>query len=95
VGFAAHPSLLSEDEISAITGPASIAAAEFDDLFTAEQRHQAEELLGASSQPFTMDLYGGTSHGFGPRANISNPEEKYGKEQAFVQAVNFFYAWGS
>ncbi|TDZ35469.1 Hydrolase tropI [Colletotrichum spinosum] len=93
VGFAAHPSLLTDDEIKAIGGPASVAAAETDNLMSPARRAEVEALLGATGQPFSLALYGGTSHGFGVRANVSDPRQKFGKEEAFFQAVRFFDAW--
>ncbi|CAH0003303.1 unnamed protein product [Clonostachys byssicola] len=92
-GFAAHPSLLEDGEIEAITGPVSIAAAETDSMLTPERRAAIEALLQGTAQPYSVALYSGTNHGFGVRGNISNPEEKYGKEQAFYQAVSWFDAW--
>lgn len=59
----------------------------------AARRAEIEALLGATGQPFSLALYGGTSHGFGVRANISDPQQKYGKEEAFFQAVRFFDTW--
>ncbi|KAM5343311.1 hypothetical protein ACJ41O_014277 [Fusarium nematophilum] len=93
VGFTAHPSLLQDSEILAITGPASIAAAEVDTLMNATRRSEVEALLGDTPQPFQVNLYSGTSHGFGVRANVSDPEQKFGKEEAFWQAVRWFNAW--
>ncbi|KAK1975007.1 dienelactone hydrolase [Colletotrichum cereale] len=93
VGFAAHPSLLTDDEIKAITGPASVAAAETDNLMTAARRAEVEALLSQTGHPFSVALYGGTSHGFAVRANISDPRQKFGKEEAFFQAVRFFDTW--
>ncbi|GKT63085.1 dienelactone hydrolase family protein [Colletotrichum tofieldiae] len=93
VGFAAHPSLLTDDEIKAITGPASVAAAETDNLMSPARRAEVETLLSETGQPFSVALYGGTSHGFAVRANISDPRQKFGKEEAFFQAVRFFDTW--
>ncbi|KPM41449.1 hypothetical protein AK830_g5149 [Neonectria ditissima] len=93
VGFAAHPSLLQDSEILAIDGPASIAAAEVDTLLNATRRSEIEGLLGETPQAFQVNLYSGTSHGFGVRANVSDPEQKFGKEEAFWQAVKWFNSW--
>ncbi|KAF6832749.1 dienelactone hydrolase family protein [Colletotrichum plurivorum] len=93
VGFAAHPSLLTDDEIKAIVGPASVAAAENDNLMPPARRAEVEALLGETGQPFSFALYGGTEHGFGVRANVSDPRQKFGKEEAFFQAVRFFDTW--
>ncbi|KAL8408329.1 hypothetical protein RB594_006942 [Gaeumannomyces avenae] len=91
--FAAHPSLLEDGEIVAATKPAGIAAAENDSLFSTERRHAAEGLLQQADIPFQISLYSGTSHGFGVRANVSDPQQKFAKEAAFFQAVRWFNAW--
>ncbi|KEY73707.1 hypothetical protein S7711_06281 [Stachybotrys chartarum IBT 7711] len=92
-GFAAHPSFAEDDEIVNISGPLALAAAENDDLLPAERRHEYEELLRSSGQPYYVSLYSGTSHGFGVRANVSDPVQRFGKEQAFFQAVRWFDTW--
>ncbi|KAJ4329335.1 hypothetical protein N0V84_000230 [Fusarium piperis] len=92
IGFAAHPTLLQTDEVLAIQGPASLATAEFDDLLNATRRSEIEALLGETRQPFQVNLYSGTNHGFGVRANLSDPEQKFAKEEAFWQAVRWFGA---
>lgn len=91
--FAAHPSLLDDTEILAIKGPASVAAAETDGLMPPERRAQVEALLGKTGQAYSLALYGGTSHGFGVRVNVSDARQKFGKEQAFFQAVRWFDTW--
>ena len=88
--FTAHPSLLENDEISAIKAPAAIAAAEVDSMMSAARRAEIEALLAKTAQPYQISLYSGTSHGFGVRANISVPVQKIGKEEAFLQAVRWF-----
>ncbi|KAM7197484.1 Alpha/Beta hydrolase fold [Naviculisporaceae sp. PSN 640] len=94
VGFSAHPSLLEDSEILAVTGPISIAAAEVDAMMPPARRSAIEGLLATSvAQPYQVNLYGGTAHGFGTRGNISDPEQKFGKEAAFYQAVRWFDAW--
>ncbi|KAK6953267.1 hypothetical protein Daesc_005568 [Daldinia eschscholtzii] len=93
VGFAAHPSLLEDAEISALNGPASIAAADADDMTPPARRSQIEALLLETGFPYSLALYGGTQHGFGVRANVSDPKQKFGKEEAFFQAIRWFNAW--
>ncbi|KAI1483639.1 alpha/beta-hydrolase [Daldinia eschscholtzii] len=93
VGFAAHPSLLEDAEISALKGPASIAAADADDMTPPARRSQIEALLLETGFPYSLALYGGTQHGFGVRANVSDPKQKFGKEEAFFQAIRWFNAW--
>ncbi|CAG9992209.1 unnamed protein product [Clonostachys byssicola] len=93
IGFAAHPSFLQDSEVLAINGPASIAAAEIDTLFEPARRFEVEGMLNQTAHPYQVTLYSGTFHGFGTRGNISIPEQKFGKEEAFFQAVRWFKAW--
>ncbi|RYP19067.1 hypothetical protein DL765_003563 [Monosporascus sp. GIB2] len=93
VGFAAHPSLLGDSEIAAITGPMSIAVAATDELLPPERRFEMEAVLFTTGVGYSVTLYGGTGHGFAVRANISDPKQKFGKEQAFFQAVTWFDNW--
>ncbi|KAK0612251.1 dienelactone hydrolase family-domain-containing protein [Immersiella caudata] len=94
VAFSAHPSLLEDSEILAITGPISVAAAEIDAMMSPARRSQIEGFLANNvSQPYQVNLYGGTAHGFATRGDITLPEQKFGKEAAFYQAVRWFSAW--
>ncbi|PSR78362.1 dienelactone hydrolase [Coniella lustricola] len=90
VGFFAHPSFVDEDELAAITGPLSIAAAETDEIFPADKRHKSEEILQKVGQPYQINLYSGVVHGFAVRCDISKKIQKFAKEQAFLQAVAWF-----
>ncbi|KAG5984812.1 hypothetical protein E4U55_003030 [Claviceps digitariae] len=89
-GFVAHPSFVDEDELAAITGPLSIAAAETDTIFPAENRHKSEEILKATKLPYQINLFSGVEHGFAVRGDLKNKTEKFAKEQAFSQAVIWF-----
>ena len=89
-GFIAHPSWVEEDELKKASGPIAIAAAQNDDVFPADKRHQSEEILIATGNPFQINLYSGVSHGFAIRADLKVQVERYAKEQAFEQAVSWF-----
>ncbi|KAH8898382.1 dienelactone hydrolase [Thozetella sp. PMI_491] len=91
--FAAHPSLWEDAEVLAIKKPVSIAAAENDSLMPPAKRASLEALLHNTTLGYQVSLYSGTSHGFGVRANVSDPWQKYGKETAFLQAVRWFDTW--
>ncbi|KAI0154736.1 dienelactone hydrolase [Xylariaceae sp. FL1272] len=93
VGFAAHPSGLLDEEISAITGGVGVAAADGDTLMSPTRRSEIEALLLNTTQGYEFALYSGVAHGFGVRANVSDPRQKYAKEQAFFQAVRWFDTW--
>ena len=67
--------------------------AETDEMMSPQRRAQIEAMLAATKQPFSLALYGGTSHGFGVRVNLSDPRQKFGKEEAFFQAVRWFDTW--
>ncbi|KZF20126.1 dienelactone hydrolase family protein [Xylona heveae TC161] len=90
VGYVAHPSFVEEAELAAIKGPLSIAAAEHDTIFPPEKRHHAEVILPKTGQAWQIALYGGVSHGFAVRADISIKSNKIAKEHAYYQAVQWF-----
>jgi dienelactone hydrolase len=90
VGFIAHPSFVESEELAAITGPLSIAAAELDDLFTVEKRHESEAILSKSKQDFQINLFSGVHHGFAVKGDMKDKRQLFAKEQAFNQAVSWF-----
>lgn len=57
------------------------------------RRTEIEAALLDTGLEYSFSLYGGTQHGFGVRANVSDPKQKFGKEQAFFQAVTWFESW--
>ena len=91
VGYICTPSLVEADELRGITGPLSIAAAEKDTVFPQEKRIESENILrNELSVPYQMNLYGHVEHGFGCKADIKIPENRFAKEQAFLQAIFWF-----
>lgn len=86
----AHPSHVEADELRAINGPLAIAAAETDFIFPTEKRHESEEILKNSGLPYQINLYSGVKHGFAVRGDLSDQVTKYAKENAFLQAVQWF-----
>jgi dienelactone hydrolase len=93
VGYSAHPSFVSDEELAAITGPFSIAAAETDSIFTTELRHKSEGILAKTGQPWQINLFSGTEHGFSVRGDLSDPKQRFAKERAFAQSVEWFDQW--
>lgn len=63
VGYIAHPSSVTMEELRGIKGPLSIAAAEIDAIFPAEKRYESERILKEISLPYQVNLYGGVAHG--------------------------------
>ncbi|KAK1759968.1 putative dienelactone hydrolase [Echria macrotheca] len=90
VGYFAHPSFVTEEELASIPGPLSISAAETDSIFPAEKRHKSEEILKKSGIPYQITLYSGVEHGFAVRGDMNNKVIKFAKEAAFLQAVHWF-----
>ncbi|RKF60807.1 Hydrolase tropI [Erysiphe neolycopersici] len=90
VGYVAHPSFVTEEELANIKGPYSISAAEEDTIFTREQRHKSEDILIKTGQTYQINLFGGVSHGFAVRCDLSKKIERFSKETAFLQAVQWF-----
>ncbi|KAL1964139.1 hypothetical protein VTN77DRAFT_7227 [Rasamsonia byssochlamydoides] len=90
-GFIAHPSSVEPDELGGIEGPLSIAAAEKDFIFPASKRHESEAILAQKDTiPYQITLFSGTEHGFAVRCDLSASEQRFAKEQAFLQAVRWF-----
>jgi dienelactone hydrolase len=83
-------SFVEEDELRAISGPLSIAAAETDAIFPAEKRYKSETILTETKQPYQINLYSGVEHGFSVRCDLSQRHQRYAKEQAFLQAMAWF-----
>ncbi|KAJ5543029.1 hypothetical protein N7535_005453 [Penicillium sp. DV-2018c] len=90
VAYVGHPSLVEAEELAAINGPLSIAAAETDAIFPASKRHESEDILRKAGQPYQINLFGGVEHGFAVRADITKPVIRFAKESAFLQAVAWF-----
>lgn len=94
VGFLAHPSFVTEDELRASRGPLSIAAAETDLIFTVEMRRRTEEILRErKGGVWSMAVYSGVAHGFAVRGNPEGKLDRWAEEEAFSQAVRFFATW--
>lgn len=91
-GYGAHPSFVTDEELSAITRPLSIAAAEIDHIMTQELRVRSEGILAKVGVPWQISLYGGVSHGFAVRGDMSDPKQKFAIEAAFEQAKLWFAA---
>jgi len=90
VGYCAHPSFVEADELKLVKGPLAISAAETDQIFPADKRHESEVILKEAGHPYQINLYSGVEHGFAVRADLENPVAKYAKESAFSQAIVWF-----
>lgn len=92
-GYVAHPSFVTSDELSALSKPLFIGAAEIDTIFTSEKRSESEKILADLKAPYQINLYGAVSHGFALRGDLSIKEVKFAMDRAFEQAVTWFKYW--
>ncbi|KAJ5733865.1 Dienelactone hydrolase [Penicillium malachiteum] len=90
VGYHAHPTGTTHEDLAAIEGPLSISAAEIDQAFSPQLRHESEITLAKTGQAWQINLFSGVKHGFAVRADLSDPNQKWAKEQAFCQAIAWF-----
>ncbi|KAK0721681.1 putative cytoplasm protein, partial [Lasiosphaeria miniovina] len=93
VGFLAHPSYVTEEELWASRGQLSIAAAETDLIFTAEMRHRTEDILQKKGEVWSIALYSQVAHGFAVRGDPESKTDRWAEHEAFGQATRFFEAW--
>ncbi|KAL5320135.1 hypothetical protein ACEPPN_010936 [Leptodophora sp. 'Broadleaf-Isolate-01'] len=77
-------------EFGAIAGPLSLSAAETDQIWPTDKRHESEVILAKTGQPYQINLFSGVEHGFAVRGDLSNEQLKFAKEQAFLQAIAWF-----
>lgn len=68
----------------------TVEKTETDSIFPASKRHESEDILAKTGQPYQINLFSGVEHGFAVRADISKPSVKFAKEAAFTQAVAWF-----
>ncbi|KAJ5117047.1 Sterol O-acyltransferase [Penicillium atrosanguineum] len=54
------------------------------------KRHESEDILAKTGQPYQINLFSGVQHGFAVRGDISKPIIRFAKESAFTQAVAWF-----
>lgn len=89
----AHPSLLTEEEISAGRVPTQIIAPEHDYLMTVELKAYCNQVIPALGLPYEYVYFPRLSHGFATRGDLSNVDQKQGLERAKRAAVNWFNEW--
>lgn len=75
---------------ASVVSSLTLVITEIDSIFPAEKRHETEVILAETKQPYQLSLFSGVEHGFSTRANLSNTNARFAKEQAFIQAVSWF-----
>jgi dienelactone hydrolase len=87
VGFIAHPTNTTASEVSAITRPLPIAAAENGPGFAIEKRYETEDLRKNTSKvEYQISIYSKVEHGFAVRTDRSIKQKRWAMNQAFEQA---------
>ncbi|KAJ5791384.1 Dienelactone hydrolase [Penicillium psychrosexuale] len=87
VACVAHPSFVDAEELQAIQGPLSIAAAgnSLGGEFVCKTLlkimcHESEDILAKTGQPYQINLFGGVEHGFAVCADITKLTIRFAKE---------------
>ncbi|KAI4718767.1 dienelactone hydrolase [Aureobasidium sp. EXF-10727] len=93
VGAMAHPSFMNESHVSGVHAPLYIAAPSADSLFQPEQRARTVEILTQGVKHFNMQIYSNVGHGFATRGNLSDPYERWAKEECFKSFVGWLDYW--
>lgn len=56
-------------------------------------RTLAEQTFNETGITWQSTIYSGTGHGFAVRANISDPQQLFAQESAYLQAVRWLDTW--
>jgi dienelactone hydrolase len=64
-----------------------------DTLTPPELRQQAEETFLETGITWQSTLYSHVEHGFGVRANLTDPRQRFAQEGAYLQAVRWLRNW--
>lgn len=101
VGVVNHPSLLQIPEdlekIKTTGTPILFNTCEVDQLYPPEAQAVGDKILGNGSMEgptYKRNYYPGCRHGFATRGDKSDPNVKFGKEDAFKQSVGWLMRHG-
>ncbi|EXJ83634.1 hypothetical protein A1O1_07258 [Capronia coronata CBS 617.96] len=93
VGAVAHPSFMMESHVSGIEAPIFFSVPNTDALFVPESRSRTIEILTEANRDFNMQIFSKVGHGFATRAFLSDPYERWAKEQSFKSFVDWIDHW--
>lgn len=87
----AHPSLLTKEEIAAISVPVQILSPETDPMYTPELKEYSQEKIPTllKQSEFEYIFFPGLAHGFATRGDPDNKLQKEGLEKALQDFVNW------
>ncbi|KNZ77284.1 Protein AIM2 [Termitomyces sp. J132] len=86
----AHPAFLNEEHFTKLTKPLLLLCAESDHTFPLESRRRAEDLLVEAKASYHISVFSGVSHGFAVRCDLEIENERWAKEEAARQTVDWF-----
>ncbi|KAL1796195.1 hypothetical protein ACET3X_004735 [Alternaria dauci] len=89
VAFIAHPADIQKEELESIKKPLSLAAAGIDYVFPTNLRHESEDSIKKTGVDYQINLYGGFEHGFAVRCDLKQRFQKFAKESAMLQALQW------
>ncbi|TEB20084.1 alpha/beta-hydrolase [Coprinellus micaceus] len=93
-GAFAHPSGLTEDHFQNLTSrstyPLLIIASENDGAFPTASRNRAVDILAAKKAKYHVQVFSGVSHGFATRADLSDENAVWAKDQSARGVVEWF-----
>ncbi|KAH8651263.1 dienelactone hydrolase [Xylariales sp. PMI_506] len=92
-GAVAHPSFLNESDVLKVKEPIFFSVPSTDKLFAPTERSRTIEILTEGGNPFNMQIFANVGHGFASRARLTDPYEKWAKEQSFRSFVEWFDFW--
>ncbi|BEI83409.1 hypothetical protein CcaverHIS002_0400130 [Cutaneotrichosporon cavernicola] len=89
----AHPTFLTNEEISNVGVPVQICAPEVDPQFTAELKAYTLAEIPKLGVPFEYQYFPGLVHGFAVKGNREDAAEMKGLQRAMRAAVGWFREW--
>ncbi|RAQ59960.1 dienelactone hydrolase [Aspergillus flavus] len=92
-GAIAHPSFLKESDIFKVKEPILFSVPATDKLFEPTERNSTVETLTENGQQFNMQIFAKVGHGFASRARLTDPYERWAKEQSFKGILDWFDFW--
>ncbi|KAF6753956.1 Alpha/Beta hydrolase protein [Ephemerocybe angulata] len=89
-GAFAHPSGVTEDHFNKLTKPLLLSTAELDAAFPVASRNRALEILATNKAKYHAQLFSGVGHGFATRADLSDENAVWAKDQSAKTVVEWF-----
>ncbi|KAL8814459.1 MAG: hypothetical protein Q9191_008549 [Dirinaria sp. TL-2023a] len=89
----AHPSLLTNEEVDAISVPVQILAPEHDPMLTPELKAYCNNTIPSLNVPYDYQYFPGLTHGFAARADEKDEKAKKGLERAKNCVSSWFGHW--